>query len=174
MTYGTYAGYVIKTYVALLNADSDTTHDGVVTGGALNLRRTAATTADVLISIPSTTAIEVVDYDAASLWYRTFYGGYAGYVMKQYVTLAVPPSNGWQYGRVTTNSLNVRKAPGTSADRWNDVWPIDRIALVKPATTGWYETLYRGEAAYVSADFIDPITAPTVPDSMGERMMYYV
>ena len=169
-TYGTYTGYVLKQYVTSLNAISDTIHQGSVTGGGLNLRRTASTTADVLIQIPNATQIEATDYDAEGAWYRTTYGGYAGYVMKRYITLASPPASGWQYGRVTSNALNVRKAPSTSAALWNNVWPLNRIALIKPSETGWYETLYRGEAAYVSVNLIEQLTDP-VPDSIVARML---
>ena len=168
--YGTYSGYVMKQYVTLLNATSDTVHQGSVTGGGLNLRRTATTTADVLIQIPNATQIEATDYAAEGAWYRTNYGSYAGYVMKQYVTLIVPPVSEWRYGRVTSSALNVRKAPSTAAALWNNVWPLNRIALVKPSETGWYETLYRGEAAYVSANFIEQLTEP-VPDSIVARML---
>ena len=170
-SYGTYSGYVMKQYVTLLNATSDTVHQGSVTGGGLNLRRTATTTADALIQIPNATQIEVTDYDAEDSWYRTTYGGYAGYVMKQYVTLATPPTSSWRYGRVTSSALNVRKAPSTSAALWNNVWPLNRVALIKPSETGWYETLYRGEAAYISASFIE-LSADPVPDSIAARMLY--
>lgn len=98
----------------------------------------------------------LINYDEADAWYITGYNGYTGYVMKQYVALNESPITAWQYGRVTSNTLNVRKAPGTSSACWNHVWPKDRIALIKtiPDTPGWYETLYRGEAAYVSGQHI--------------------
>lgn len=104
-TYGAYAGYVIKQYVTLLTTSSDVVRQGAVTGGGLNLRRSASTTADVLIQIPNTTEIEATDYDAESAWYRTGYGGYAGYVMKQYVTLITPPVSGWQYYNYISDTL---------------------------------------------------------------------
>ena len=169
-SYGTYAGYVLKQYVTALNISSDVVQQGTVTGGGLNLRRTASTSADVLIQIPNATQIEATHYATEGVWYRTNYGGYAGYVMKQYITLIVPPVSEWRYGRVTSSALNVRKAPSTSAALWNNVWPLNRIALIKPSETGWYETLYRGEAAYVSANFIEQLTEP-VPDSIVARML---
>ena len=75
-----------------------------------------------------------------------------------------------QYGIVTGGALNLRKAPSTRAARWNNVWPRGRIALVKPAVAGWYETLYRGDAAFVSAAYLTPLSAPAVPDSIVARM----
>ena len=93
--------------------------------------------------------------------------------MKQYVALNDSPITAWQYGRVTSNTLNVRKAPSTSSACWNNVWPKDRIALIKtiPDTPGWYETLYRGEAAYVSGQHI-AVLGEKVPGSIIARMLY--
>ena len=76
----------------------------------------------------------------------------------------------WKYGIVKSTALNVRKQPSLSAERWNNVWPLHRIALVKQASAGWYETLYRGEPAYVSAAYIELMDQP-VPDSIVTRMM---
>ena len=168
-TYGKHTGYVMKRYIFPLNAATDTVRQGAVTGGGLNLRRAAATSADRLIQIPNNTALEVTDFDAGGAWYRTVYRGYAGYVMKRYVALDAPQITGWRYGRVASDTLNVRKAPSVSGALWHNVWPRDRVALIKPSQMGWYETIYRGEPAYVSADFIEPLAEP-VPDSIVERM----
>ena len=46
-SYGTYAGHVLKQYVTALNISSNVVQQGSVTGGGLNLCRTASTTADV-------------------------------------------------------------------------------------------------------------------------------
>lgn len=78
----------------------------------------------------------------------------------------------WQYGQVKSNALNVRREPSKTARRWNNVLPMNRLILVKPyATEGWYETLYRGETAYVMAEFIRLLDEP-VPDSIVERMLF--
>ena len=80
----------------------------------------------------------------------------------------------WQYGQVKSNALNVRREPSRKARRWNNVWPMNRLVLIKPcADDGWYETLYRGETAYVMADFIKLLDEP-VPENIVERMMFMV
>lgn len=80
--------------------------------------------------------------------------------------------NNWRYGQVKSNALNVRREPSSKARRWNNVWPMNRIVLVKPCSVdGWYETLYRGEPAYVMAEFIKLLDAP-VPASIVERMLF--
>ena len=80
--------------------------------------------------------------------------------------------NTWRYGQVKSNALNVRREPSRQARRWNNVWPMNRLVLVKPCDVdGWYETLYRGERAYVMAEFIKLLDAP-VPASIVERMLF--
>lgn len=78
----------------------------------------------------------------------------------------------WRYGQVKSNALNVRREPSRKALRWHNVWPMNRIVLVKPSSTlGWYETLYRGETAYVMAEFIKPLDEP-VSENIAERMLF--
>ncbi len=80
--------------------------------------------------------------------------------------------NAWRYGQVKSNALNVRREPSRKAQRWNNVWPMNRLVLVKPCgVEGWYETLYRGETAYVMVEFIKLLDEP-VPESIVERMMF--
>ena len=107
-TYGERTGFVMKQFITLLNLADATQMFGMVTGGALNLRRTASTTADRLIQIPDTTEITVIDFDPSGLWYITDYNGFTGYVMKQYVIVSQPVPN-WAYGQVKSNALNVRR-----------------------------------------------------------------
>ncbi len=84
--------------------------------------------------------------------------------------IQIEPS--WKYGQVKSNALNVRREPNRKARRWNNVWPMNRIVLVKPSSvTGWYETLYRGESAYVMANYIEVLEEP-VPASIVERMLF--
>lgn len=49
---------------------------------------------------------------------------------------------------------------------------MNRLVLVKSCSVdGWYETLYRGEPAYVMAEFIKLLDEP-VPENTVERMMF--
>lgn len=91
--------------------------------------------------------------------------------MKQFVQPMPVLPDAWAYGKVTADPLNVRRRPSISAARWNSPWPKGRIALIKPSVEGWYETRYRGEAAYVSAQHVLPL-AVDVSDSPVERMQY--
>lgn len=144
---------------------------GTVTGGRLYLRADANPSASILASIPDGTLLVVTEHN--DTWYAVTYGSYTGFVMKQYVTVTQPVPN-WAYGQVKSNALNVRRAPSTSARRWNNVWPMNRLVLVKPYTVdGWYETLYRGESAYVMAKFIK-LLDESMPESIVDRMLFMV
>lgn len=57
---------------------------GAVTGGLLNLRAAAASSASILASIPNETLLVVTEHN--DTWYATTYGSYTGFVMKQYIT----------------------------------------------------------------------------------------
>lgn len=74
---------------------------------------------------------------------------------------------------MTADPLNVRRRPSISAARWNGPWPKGKVALIKPCVAGWYETRYRGEVAYVSAQHVLPL-AVDVSDSLVDRMQYMV
>lgn len=51
-----------------------------------------------------------------------------------------PTNMTWQYGQVRSNALNVRREPSRKARRWNNVWPMNRLVLVRHcAVDGWYE-----------------------------------
>lgn len=170
--YSSHTGFVMKQYITLLNLTNASELSGEVTGGSLNMRRTASSAADRLIQIPNNTAITVIDFDADSQWYITDYNGYTGYVMKQYITVSNPIAC-WAYGQVNVAELNVRREPSTSAARWNNAWPRNRIVLIKDTVAGWYESLYRGQPAYVAKEYINVLDTPVHADIV-DRMLFMV
>lgn len=145
------------------------TQTGLVIGGKLNLREQPTTQSKRITLIPDGTQITVSDYDTR--WYKAQYNDHNGYAMKQFVQLMPALPDTWTYGKVTADPLNVRRRPSISAARWNGPWPKGRIALIKPCVAGWYETRYRGEVAYISAQHVLPL-AVDVSDSLVERMLY--
>lgn len=142
---------------------------GVVIDGSLNLREAPFIQSRSIILIPNGTVIFVSEYNAQ--WYKAEYNNQNGYVMRQYIRIQPSLISKWTYGKVTIDPLNVRRSPSISAVRWNGSWPKGRIALIKQSTAGWYETLYRGDTAYVSAEFILPLAAEP-SNSLVDRMVY--
>ncbi len=183
-TYGALSGYVMKKFITLLDFASATERTIVTTGNPLNLRRSPSTGAGRLTHIPYGTQLTVLDFDVDSAWYCATFDGYTGYIMKKFSTLLhdtpaapdAPPTALISPGelvfvRVTSHSLNVRKEPDGHAARWNASWPINRIAVAKAVNAAWYETTYRGEPAFVSADYVQPLPDP-VPDDIVQRMLF--
>lgn len=160
----------MKKHIKLLDMSCAIRRDGRVKDGMLNMRQSDNFAAKCLIQIPDAADIIVIDYDVESLWYIACYEGYTGYVMKEYVVV-LQTSNRWCFGNTITEDLNIRRRPGRSAARWNNVWPNNRIAIVKYVNENWYETLYRGEQAFVSAEFINLLDCE-VPSDIVQRMLY--
>ena len=145
-------------------------YSGTVIGGVLNLRQAPSTSAKRLAQIPSGTHLSITNFNPSGLWYITNYNGYSGYVMKEFVSVSSSAAT-WRYGQVNVNELNVRRRPLISAARWNNVWPRGRIILIKDANAEWYESLYRGQAAYIAKEFIT-ILNTRVHDDIVQRMMF--
>ncbi len=145
------------------------TPNAYIIGGRLNLRKEPTTQSESLLLVPDNAQIFVSDFNME--WYKARYKATDGYVMKKFVQIKLSLPDAWIYGKVTVDSLNIRCLPSTSAVRWNGPWPKGRIALIKQSTAGWYETLYRGDTAYVSAEFILPLAAEP-SNSLVDRMVY--
>lgn len=147
----------------------DRTQIGIVINGRLNLREKPTFQSKCLTRIPNGTQITISEYDAQ--WYKAKYDGIDGYVIREFIQTFPVLTEKWTYGRVGVDVLNIRRAPGTSAARWNGPWPKGRIALISPSMAGWHETLYRGDVAYVSAEYILPLAAEP-SNSIVDRMLY--
>ncbi len=78
-------------------------------------------------------------------------------------------STPYRYAQVNTCKLNVRQQPQQDAARWNYIWPMNRIALVRDYNDQWVQSTYRGKAAYVMKEFMTPLSIP-VSKKIVERM----
>lgn len=165
-------GYVKKKWVEVISESIKGSYIGKVVLGRLNLRRYAKQSSDCLCKIPEETVLDIVDYDPFGEWYWTCYDGHSGYVMKKFVHI-MQEQISYTYGQTIIDDLNIRKEPRRSAIRWNNVWPEKRIALMKPVNENWFETLYRGEQAFVLAEFITLLDCE-VPADIVQRMLYMV
>ena len=80
---------------------------GTVTGGRLNLRMAADSSASILASIPNETLLIVTEFNGT--WYATTYGERTGFVMKQFITLLNLADATQMFGMVTGGALNLRR-----------------------------------------------------------------
>lgn len=76
------------------------------------------------------------------------------------------------YAKTNASTVNVRNAPSTTTGELTPFpWPQNRLAVVKSSEDSeWYETVYRGEPAYVMKEFMSTEWLPTLHDSIVLRM----
>ena len=191
-TYKGYSGFVMTQYLTInssgtseyvIAAEVDTDKHG--DGGYLNMRASASQDATKVTTIPDGATIYV--NSLSGTWLAAKYGNYTGYVMAKFVmgTTAYGesstssggttlPTSGLFYAKVTTRggTLTMRKGASTSSDTWYAV-PNNRIVICEEITaSGWYKTRFKGQAAYLSGDYMTRLTTPTVHSSYVERCKY--
>lgn len=62
-------------------------------------------------------------------------------------------------GVVQTNALNLRSQPSTGSTSLATVSYASGVAVTGQAQNGWYPVIYRGQAGYMSADYLSISTA---------------
>lgn len=127
------------------------TYNGQVTGGGLNMRKSASTSSTKLTQIPDETKIVVSDYSGNSSWYCTTYGSYSGFVMKQYVTILSNATS--QSATVTGGGLNLRTYPSTSASSPVQI-PNNTKITVQKHNASWSSTTYNGHSGFVMTQYL--------------------
>lgn len=141
------------------------------TGGSLNLRQAANSTAKVITTIPNGTELTILS--RGSLWCAASYNGIPGYVMTSFLrfpaeaaspvptavpTPVLPTANPGQTGAmayVTTSggSLNLRQAANTSAKVIATI-PNGTALMITSRGSVWCATSYNGYSGYVMTSFL--------------------
>ena len=178
-------GYVLNQYLTFQTSPTPTPGTGTsmarvtTASGSLNLREYASTSARVLVRIPQYAYVTV--YSRGTTWCYVSYGGYAGYVMTQYLTFVSDtptptptPRTGTSLARVTTasGSLNLREYASTSARVLVRIPQFSYINVYSRGAT-WCYVSYGGYAGYVMTEFLtfvsdSPTPAPTGSTSVAQ------
>ena len=178
-------GYVLNQYLTFQTSPTPTPGTGTsmarvtTASGSLNLREYASTSARVLVRIPQYAYVTV--YSRGTTWCYVSYGGYAGYVMTQYLTFVSDtptptptPGTGTFLARVTTasGSLNLREYASTSARVLVRIPQFSYINVYSRGAT-WCYVSYGGYAGYVMTEFLtfvsdSPTPAPTGSTSVAQ------
>lgn len=127
------------------------TYNGQVTGGGLNLRSSDSTSSTSPIQIPNNTSIVVSDYSQNGSWYCTTYGGYSGFVLKQYVNIISAVST--RSCNVTGGGLNLRYYPNTSAPSPIQI-PNGQAVTVQEHNSTWSSLTYSGYSGFVMSQYL--------------------
>ncbi|NLV59552.1 MAG: SH3 domain-containing protein [Clostridiales bacterium] len=135
-------------------------------GGTLNLRKTASTSAAILAAIPNTTAVTLLQH--GDQWCQVNHQGITGYVMTQFLRISQTPStesNGntdvntvaetetVAWVNTLSGSLNLRESMSTSA---RILTQIPRLATVSVlgVTGTWSQIRYGGYQGYVISSYL--------------------
>lgn len=189
-SYNGHTGYVMTKFLTLLSAPT-ATETPAPTGapdqpaapryarvttrqGSLNLRATQG--GRVLQTIPQNDLVLLEE--EGSVWCKVTYGGYTGFVMREFLTLLdaqpaqsplpstspTPGQGALRYARVTTvqGSLNLRAAPQKNADVLRTIPQYAEIEITQYGAV-WCKTSYGGTVGYVMTSFLTFIAQPSAP-----------
>jgi len=139
-------------------------------GGSLNLRSTAKSGNNIILSIPYGSRLTVTQ--RGSTWSAVVYNGISGYVMTSYLlfgseataapvlTQTPAPTQapaGTTYAYVTTangKALNLRSAPDASQNNVMLEIPNGTLLTVTARGSTWCAVTYNGRAGYVMTSFL--------------------
>ena len=128
---------------------------GTVTTDALNIRIAPTTEAEILGKSYSGEQLNVTKREGS--WYLVNFNGQAGYASADYVSLNVIGD-----GVVTTDVLNIRTQPSTSAEVMGQFVQGD-VCSVTGTVGEWTEILIFGQIGYIHSDYVTlRSSAPTV------------
>ncbi|MBQ6626346.1 MAG: SH3 domain-containing protein [Ruminococcus sp.] len=155
--------------VSSFSADAAST-DTLVTITDLNLRKSASTSASVLITIPKGKSVELLA-DSTSGWAKVKYSSYTGYCSASYLDLA--SSSTATISGKTTSELNLRSGKGTSYSVLTVIPNGKTVAVVDNSDEDWAKVTYSSKTGYVSKEYLTIIfklgaVTPTEPSTPTE------
>ena len=191
ISYNGGTGYVSKQYVsvngntpsvaptATPTAPAEETKTGTVkiSSNTLNVRKGPGTGYARIGSVKKGATVTILGEESG--WYKISYNGGTGYVSKEYVqvggsivtTAPTAPAEETKTGtvKISSNTLNVRKGPGTGYARIGSL-SNGAAVTITGEEKGWYKISYNGGTGYVSKKYVQvggsaPTAAPTqAPD----------
>jgi cell wall-associated NlpC family hydrolase len=143
---------------------------GTVTSNSLRMRKTASTSAQVLLTLTKNTQLTVLSPEITEAdghqWLQVNHGGKDGYISSEYVSLDDSASFSAGTGTVTGSVVNLRSEPTTGSVV---VRKLAEGASVKVTgvESGWYKVSYNDKTGYIHPDYLTlvPPPAPRVSSS---------
>lgn len=132
---------------------------GTVTADSLRVRKGPGTTFQVIGSLNSGQAVEILTSN--NNWVEIKTQTIRGWVSKEFIQssssnnsgTSVESGNGNTSGVITADSLNVRETPSANSKVIGSLKKGAKVTVFKQSN-GWSEITYSGKKAYVSAQFI--------------------
>ena len=156
-TYGGKTGYINMAKFSKTGTSFKATQ--YKTTANLNLRKTASTSGEVLVTIP---ANKVVTATAKSGdWYKVSYNGKTGWVSGTYLAAYSSTSGNTPSGSVITETtyvpiadLNIRASDTTSSEKIGLIPKYTQVKSTYKTSEGWYRITYNGVTGYVSGNYL--------------------
>lgn len=105
--YGDTTGYMMSSFLSTNPPDSNdnyiTMYVTCTPGETVNLRKSATTSASIVVRIPNGTAVQAKYYNSS--WYQVKYGSYSGYMMATYLTTTDPNADVTGYEKYLSKDL---------------------------------------------------------------------
>ena len=136
---------------------------GTVTTNSLRVRKTASTSAPVVLTLSKNTQLTVLSPETTEAdghqWLKVNYNGQEGYLSAEYVTLSDSASFSAGTGKITGSVVNLRAEPGTDSAvvrklaEGNDV-------KVTGIESGWYKVTHSNKTGYIHPDYMKIVPPP--------------
>ncbi len=146
---------------------SPTVHAGIVKnsgeiiGTGVAFRKEPNKDSEVIGKLNHGTFVKILKTNVDAQWHQVEYDGQTGYINRMYIRLD-SSMDGYKIDYVGTiincdNDVNVREEPSTDAQIIGVAKKGDSLSIVPQETyiEGWYTVEFEGQAAYISADYVD-------------------
>lgn len=144
--------------MAALTATSLAAEGTVTASSSLRLREESNTSSSILTTLPYQSVVDVLAVTENG-WYQVNYGGKTGFVSGDYLAVddvaSLPLIKDPVYGVVSAGPLNVRSEATTESAVQTILGVGSVMIITDDSIEGWYGT----ESGYVSAQYVDMITA---------------
>ena len=130
---------------------AETAQSALVQGGALNLRKTASLSAEVLGQFPTGTLVEITE--AGDEWHKVIVNGKAGYMMAKYLNT----DHGSRSAVVRTNTgigLNLREEPRLNGTIITSFKPGTKVTVLQKGAT-WSRVEVEGQEGFMATAFLN-------------------
>lgn len=137
----------------------------VETSSAVNFRAGASTSYAVLDKLYNGERICVLD-QASNGWYKAAFNGQVGYICNDYVELSPVMNIEPGAAKVTTEVLNMRAEPSTSATILTRL-TSGSVANIIGINNGWLKVTYGSYTGYFHPDYVQVVSSSALPNRNG-------
>ncbi|MGN1402355.1 MAG: SH3 domain-containing protein [Bacillus sp. (in: firmicutes)] len=159
--YGTLTGFVSSSYLQKVTSSTPTTTTSTkvyTTTANLNMRKTASTSSQILVTIPKGKTVTYLS--ATGNWYKVKYGSSTGFVSKDYIKVTTKTTSTTTSSTAiaatkfkTTSNLNLRSKAATNGSVLLTI-PKGKVVTATAKSGSWYKVSYGGKTGWVSDSYL--------------------